>query len=45
VEFWRELKPLAGERFAMLEFVKGDSEEAFLRDAATLRSWLEKPVS
>ena len=39
-EFWRELKPLAGERFAMLEFVPGDAEEAFLRDAATLRRWL-----
>lgn len=40
-EFWRELKPLSGERFAMLEFVPGDTSEAFLRDAATLRTWLE----
>lgn len=39
-EFWRELKPLSGERFAMLEFVKDDSPEAFLRDARTLASWL-----
>lgn len=39
-EFWRELKSLSGERFAMLEFVQGDSGDAFLRDAATLRSWL-----
>ena len=39
-EFWRELKPLPGERFAMLEFVQNDAEESFLRDAATLREWL-----
>lgn len=40
-QFLRELKPLSGERFAMLEFVQGDAEEAFLRDAATLSAWLE----
>lgn len=39
-EFWRELKALPGERFAMLEFVPGDAEEAFYRDAATLVGWL-----
>lgn len=39
-EFLRELKPLSGERFAMLEFVKGDEPEAFMRDAATLAEWL-----
>ena len=39
-EFWRELKPLPGERFAMLEFVRDDLAESFLRDAATLRAWL-----
>jgi sugar phosphate isomerase/epimerase len=38
--FLRELKPLQGERFAMLEFVQDDAEDAFLRDAATLRGWL-----
>jgi sugar phosphate isomerase/epimerase len=41
-EFWREIGPLAGERFAMLEFVPGDTEEAFLRDAATLSGWLRR---
>lgn len=40
-EFWRELKALPGERFAMLEFVQGDEEAAFLRDAATLAAWLK----
>lgn len=38
--FLKELKTLPGERFAMLEFVQGDSEDAFLRDAATLVAWL-----
>jgi sugar phosphate isomerase/epimerase len=40
-EFWRELEVLPGERFAMLEFVQGDAEEAFLRDAETLAGWLK----
>ena len=40
-EFWRELRALPGERFAMLEFVQGDDEEAFLRDAGTLTEWLK----
>ena len=39
-EFWRELKTLPGERHAMLEFVEGDTAEAFLRDAGTLERWL-----
>jgi 3-dehydroshikimate dehydratase len=39
-EFLRELAALPGERFALLEFVRDDSEAAFLRDAATLLSWL-----
>ena len=39
-EFLRELKALSGERFAMLEFVKGDDPDMFLRDAATLAEWL-----
>ncbi|MDR1283744.1 MAG: sugar phosphate isomerase/epimerase [Opitutaceae bacterium] len=29
-----------GERFALLEFVPGDTPEAFLRDAETLKQWL-----
>lgn len=39
-EFWAVLKPLAGERYAMLEFVPGDEPDAFLRDAGTLARWL-----
>ncbi len=29
-----------GDRYAMLEFVEGDAPVSFLRDAATLKSWL-----
>jgi len=32
--------PALGERYAMLEFVERDAPECFLRDAATLKSWL-----
>ncbi|MFA6962903.1 MAG: TIM barrel protein [Opitutaceae bacterium] len=38
--FWSVLKQIPGDRFALLEFVKGDAPEAFLRDAETLRQWL-----
>ncbi len=38
--FWRELKGAPGDRFALLEFVRGDEPEAFLSDAATLGEWL-----
>jgi hypothetical protein len=31
---------MAGDRFALMEFVPGDSLAAFLRDAETLKSWL-----
>jgi sugar phosphate isomerase/epimerase len=41
---WRSFLDLAltaaGDRYAMLEFVEGDAPENFLRDAATLKSWL-----
>jgi len=41
---WREFLALAaatpGDRYAMLEYVPQDSPAHFLRDAATLRSWL-----
>lgn len=40
--FLAELKALPGDRFALLEFVEGDREEAFLRDAGTLRMWLRE---
>jgi sugar phosphate isomerase/epimerase len=39
-QFWPLLKQAAGDRHALLEFVQGDSPEAFLRDAVTLRQWL-----
>ncbi len=39
-EFWRELAPAKGERFALLEFVRDDAEAALLEDAATLHAWL-----
>jgi sugar phosphate isomerase/epimerase len=41
---WREYFDVAataaGERYAMLEYVEGDAPANFLRDAATLKSWL-----
>ncbi len=41
---WRRFLDLAatagGDRYAMLEFVEGDAPANFLRDAATLKSWL-----
>jgi 3-dehydroshikimate dehydratase len=41
---WREFFDVAatapGDRYAMLEYVEGDAPASFLRDAATLRSWL-----
>jgi len=30
------------DRFALIEFVQNDTDEAFLQDAATLRRWLER---
>ena len=39
--FWPLLRQAPGDRYALLEFVQGDAPEAFLRDAATLRGWLE----
>lgn len=40
-EYLTQIRTIPGERFAMLEFVKDDEPTAFLRDAATLRDWLE----
>ncbi len=34
------LQQVPGDRFALLEFVRGDEPEAFLRDASTLKQWL-----
>jgi 3-dehydroshikimate dehydratase len=43
-EAWRcylaKVATIGGEHHALLEFVPGDAPDAFLRDAATLRSWL-----
>jgi len=39
-EFFRELRTLTGERFALLEFVRDDAEAALLEDAVTLHAWL-----
>lgn len=39
-EFLGELRALPGERYCLLEFVPDDAPADFLRDAATLRSWL-----
>lgn len=38
--FFGLLEQAPGDRYVMLEFVPGDSEEAFVRDAATLRRWV-----
>jgi sugar phosphate isomerase/epimerase len=39
-QFWPLIKQAPGDRYALLEFVKGDDPEAFLRDAKTLKEWL-----
>lgn len=45
-ERWGRFLPLLqqapDDRFALLEFVPGDEPAAFLRDAATLKSWLAR---
>jgi sugar phosphate isomerase/epimerase len=45
MEFLRKLRSLPGERYALLEFVPGDSVEALIRDAATLKEWLRRLAS
>ena len=39
-KFWPLLRKAPGDRFALLEFVQADEPASFLRDAATLRTWL-----
>jgi len=39
-QYLAAIRPLPGDRFAMLEFVQEDAPAAFLRDAAVLRQWL-----
>jgi sugar phosphate isomerase/epimerase len=36
------ITPMAGEHYAMIEFVKEDSPETFMKDARTLREWVER---
>ncbi|MFI5358292.1 MAG: sugar phosphate isomerase/epimerase family protein [Opitutales bacterium] len=38
--FFEAAATAPGDRYAMLEYVEGDAPASFLRDAATLRSWL-----
>ncbi len=40
-KFFRRIATVPGDRCAMLEFVEADAPECFLRDAATLKQWLE----
>jgi sugar phosphate isomerase/epimerase len=39
-QYLDRIRQAAGDRYVMIEFVKDDSPEVFLRDAATLRKWL-----
>ena len=39
-QYLTRIRKAAGDRYVMIEFVKDDSPQAFLRDAATLRKWL-----
>ena len=39
-QYLGRIRQAAGDRYVMIEFVKDDSPQAFLRDAATLRKWL-----
>ena len=40
-KFLQAAQEVPGDRYAMLEFVKDDEPENFLRDAATLHEWLK----
>lgn len=40
-KFLQAAREIPGDRYAMLEFVKDDAPENFLRDAATLHEWLK----
>ena len=39
-QYLDRIRQAAGDRYVMIEFVKDDSPDAFLRDAAALRKWL-----
>jgi len=41
-QYLRRLAALPGERHVSLEFVRDDDPQQFLRDAVTLRAWLER---
>lgn len=40
--YLQRLNQIPGDRFALLEFVQDDEPDNFLRDAATLKRWLEE---
>jgi sugar phosphate isomerase/epimerase len=39
-QYLAAIRAIPGDRYAMIEFVKGDTPEQFLADAATLKAWL-----
>lgn len=42
IPYLKRIAEKEGDRFALLEFVTGDDPHAFLKDAATLKIWLEE---
>jgi len=42
MEYLKELKKKSVDRYAMIEFVRNESDQQFLEDAATLRQWIKK---
>jgi sugar phosphate isomerase/epimerase len=42
MQYLAKVASIAGDRFAMLEFVKDDAPENFVTDAATLKAWLAR---
>jgi sugar phosphate isomerase/epimerase len=43
--FFKKLGTLPGDRYALLEFVPGETVESLMRDAATLNEWLRRLTS
>jgi 3-dehydroshikimate dehydratase len=44
MQYLQHIAVIPGERFAMLEFVRDDTPEGFLTDAATLKTWLARQL-
>lgn len=42
LQYLTHIAAVPGDRFAMLEFVKDDEPDNLIRDAATLKTWLER---